>query len=420
MIGIANWLVQMAFASVTLCTIQLFLKELRRRSPGDAPRFWRAILSVMRWPLVLYMAALTALVLGLSLGVSVVVVAGLIAIQSIYARRVEESEQLEWLAHSVVAGGGSAPDAFEKFAGGRTTSVSRRCRDFAFYLRNGSTPTIAAKTSRIPLSVNALLMLEDGKVAAGQSQRVTLASGIREMNSIGWLLGGQFAYFVTFLLMINLVSFIYLFIVPTFLVMFDEFGISPNPGLMFLTRMTGYGGLIGLLLVLVPLLLLVLFLICYLFPNKWLLRVTPWFGHWMKSRGKYTGLGDLSAALRSGRSLVDSLKELESKTRSRWVRSRARESHRLSVSGQSTADALRHGGLINASESRWILAAERTNDIAESLDAIADSARRRFELLWRIRLSWMIPLTVVAFGLVVLLLFYAVMGSIAELIGGLT
>lgn len=420
MIGFGPWLTMMICAIVILFTIQILLRDLYRRQTLDVPRRWSWVLTAGRWLVVVFMALITAGMLGFSFGYAVVAMAFALMIQSILMRRAEETELLNWLAFSVVSGGGSIPDAFEQFAGKRVNLLSRRCRDFAYELRTGMRPSMAAKKRRLPLSVDALLALDDGQRSPARLATDNLQPNARLGLSVGWSLANQFAYLVITIVLILTIFFICLFIVPTLVVMFEEFGMSPNFALVFLDRFDTEIMAVGWLLLALASVFCGLIAVCFLWPSKWLLRVTPWYGGWVRHRGQYHGLLALAAGLRSGRSMAESTKQAELLTHSRWIKSRANAACRRLDSGQSIASALCKSGFVTEAESRWIAAADVTGHLANSLESIAESSRRRFELLWRIRLSWLIPLTVLLFGSCVVFLFSAVVGSLNDIIYSLS
>lgn len=419
MINVDIYFLQCIVGMVFLVTIELFLIELKRRPAQTFRPGWAWCLAFLRWPVIAYLLVLTSMVLGLPYGYVPVLIMTVMVIQIYWMRQSEDRQLLQWLTCAVVSTGNSAPDAFEKFAGNRSTSLSQRCRAFAHYLRQGATPIHAAKASRLPLSVGSLMLLEDGPVAcADSSPSVSDAEGlIRETESKTWALTVQLIYLGGLAVAMTVVTFIYLFLVPTFDRMIDDFGLKPNRSFQLFKEFQYYLPLLIMAVAVLLITYLILILLCSLWPSPWLLRITPWFGYWTRTRGQVNALQDLASGVRSGRSLEEAVGETEFKTRSRWVRSRCHTAHRYLSAGQSPAIALHASGLVSQEESQWIRTAALSGNLSTALDALAQNSCRRFELLWQVRFSWMIPATVLLLGAAVLFIFYAILGTLTNFIG---
>ena len=162
MINVDNYFLQCSVGIVILITIELFLVELKRRTAQTFRPIWAWCLAFLRWPVVIYLLVLTSFALSIPYGYVVVLIMTVMVIQAYRMRQAEDRQLLQWFTSAVISTGESAPEAFETFAGNRPTMLSQRCRAFAYQLRQGATPTVAAKASRLPLSVGSLLLLEDG------------------------------------------------------------------------------------------------------------------------------------------------------------------------------------------------------------------------------------------------------------------
>ena len=200
----------------------------------------------------------------------------------------------------------------------------------------------------------------------------------------------------------------------------DEFGIERNDAMMMLRTVNSPPFVISKLLIAIAAVWLVMVFVCFICPHSWILKVTPWYGSWIRIRGRYHGLHAFAAGLRSGRSLVETTEATALLTRSSWVRSCAWATKRRLESGHGIASALQGSGFVNRPDAAWVASAEASGHLANALELIAENSQRRFELLWRIRLSWLVPVAVVAFGCIVLFFYYAVMGALTNLIVGLT
>lgn len=407
-------------AAVLLITIQVILRELYRRSQADIPYRWCRMLAAARWMVIVLVAISIAFTLPPQFGMLIVAMGLVVMAHSIVARRIEDAELLDSLTTAVIAGGGSVPDAFERFAGDRPNSISRRCRDFAYRLRCGIKPAQAAKASRVPLSIDSLLKLEDGRSQPASTTRAPLDDGYSYTSWASWPISNQLTYLALLVFMatvaLPLISISTMGVFLTLERMFDEIAMKPEPALEWLTLNQKTISSFSMVLFVIFIGWLVLIAACKLYPARWLMRITPWYSGWVRSRGKYHGLRGVAAGLRSGRSLVDATDATARLTTSRWTARCARSAKQRLQAGQSLATAMQRSGWVNAAESKWIAAAEATGNLSAALETIADSSKRRFELLWRIRLSWMIPLAVLGLGLLVFLVVYAVLGSLTGFI----
>ncbi len=418
--------VGLSFAVFTiglLITIQVILRELYRREHGNIPRWWCAAFSQVRWIIVAILALDLAAILPIQFAVPAVAMGMMVFVQSILLRRREDVELLDSLTASIVASEGSVPDAFERFSEDRGNSISRRCRDFAHQLRCGIRPAFAARASRLPLSVNSLLLLEDGKVRTTPHSNSRLSDSEDTYSTwTSWPLSTQLIYLASLILVIFMVPLIVNYSVSMPLwQLADEFGMPDLPFTRFSKFINGAQFYhLTVLATLLVTMFWVLVLVCWVYPARWLVRITPWFGNWVRQSGKYDALKSLAAGLRSGRSTVDSAMATANLTQLRWTEMRAGSTLKRLRAGQSFAVATRSSGLVSAAEAKWIATAEATGNLVPTLESIADSGWRRFELMWRIRLSWLIPATVLAAGFGVMLMVYMVFGSLAQFIGGLT
>jgi Type II secretion system (T2SS), protein F len=400
-----------------LITIQVLLSELYLREANAIPRWRCAFLHQMRWTIVTILAFDLAGMLPLPFAIVALAMCIVVVAQAIVTRRIEDADLLDSLTTAIVASGGSVPDAFEQFAGKRPNYMSRRCRDFANQLRCGVRPALAARISRLPLSVDSLLKLEDGQVRSTSSNAADRSIDDGSATWTSWPISNQLVYLGSLAMLIAFIPFVMTFYgLATLRQITNEFGIGELPALKWIDP--GREPLISIGVAMLAALLtwLGLVIACRLYPARWLLRITPWYGGWVRQRGQYHGLQSLAAGLRSGRTLVDSAATTSLLTSLRWTELHTASMLRKLNSGQSFAVATKRSGFVSGAESKWIAAAEATGNLAPTLEAIAENSWRRFVLLWRIRLSWLIPVAVLVVGSIVIVFFYAVLGSLANLI----
>ena len=115
-----------------------------------------------------------------------------------------------------------------------------------------------------------------------------------ETESKTWALTVQLIYLVGLVAATAMIFFIYLFLVPMLNRMIDEFGFNPNQAYQFLEQNQHHFQLLGMALLLLFVIYLALVLLCSLWPSRRLLRMTPWFGHWLRTRGQGNALVDFS------------------------------------------------------------------------------------------------------------------------------
>jgi len=91
------------------------------------------------------------------------------------------------------------------------------------------------------------------------------------------------------------------------------------------------------------------------------------------------------------------------------------------IAGQDVALALRSSGWLSRPEAAWVQASIPSgNRRPTTLDWIASSIRRRYELKWRVRVAWLAPLMLILIGAMVSLLAYYMFGSLVQIINTLS
>ena len=155
-----------------------------------------------------------------------------------------------------------------------------------------------------------------------------------------------------------------------------------------------------------------------------LLRCSPLntqrFGNWVRQRNRWIGLRSLAAGLRRGEPLSVILDAGTKTPRSRWIRWRSNDALIRIQRGETSAGALHHGGWISRAEARWLSAADANSALPQAMENLATQVQRRYDMLWQLRLAWLVPVVTVAVASLVFLQAIILFLFMIEMIYGLT
>lgn len=411
---------------ILLVTLQIIIGELCRRPVAVARPRLIVWLGRLRWLFVILIflafgSLMPWIYLFSFLAILIPVIVRCIALQS-----AEQIESLEDVVALVAAKDPAAlPDATERFADDQSLTMKVRCRDFAHRLRSGQLPEDAIRQSRIPLGVDAALAMRLGPAAKTQLHaskldrtNATEASETELAASwVSWPIMSQLSYLIFLIcLLIGISTFMSLFILPTISKMLEEFEIQPSvPD----SVRTGFGSITSTLLVIMVIWLVMIFLSAVT-GSRVLLRITPWFGDWLRSRNRHRGLKAIASGVAMGRPIAEVLELSRRTSPARWIRSRSKLAYKKVIAGQDVALALRSSGWLSRPEAAWVQASIPSGNLAQTLDWIASSIRRRYELKWRVRVAWLAPLMLILIGAMVSLLAYYMFGSLVQIINTLS
>jgi type II secretory pathway component PulF len=400
----------LACIAMVLLTIDIVVRELQRRSPDAVPRGWITLLMVVRVVVCILFFAGLAWLFASPIGVFVVLLAAGLYVRAIFARRHEETESVNQLIRLVSDHGGSLPDAIETFAPSCSSVVHRRCRDFAYRLRCGMDLESSARKSRLSLMPDTVIAIQRAALNSQERRGDRAASGQdlsecsleSELRWLRWPVSGQLLYLVALTFFSALMgSFLLTFIYPTFQYMSREFTVmSRRSGywMQMFDRYWYFGLSVLLLLVMVWLTLVI---VTAIHPSPLMTRLTPWFGSWVRQHNRWTGLRSLASGLYRGEPLSAVLDAGTKTPGSRWIRWRSRNALVRVQRGESSSGALQLGGWISRAEAQWLNAAEANNALPQAMDSLASQIWRRHDMLWQLRLSWLVPLVTVAISLLV-------------------
>ena len=234
---------------------------------------------------------------------------------------------------------------------------------------------------------------------------------------VSWPIMSQLSYLMFLIcLLIAISTFMSLFILATISKMLEEFDIQPSvPD----SVRTGFGSIVSSLLVIAIIWLTMIFLSAVT-GSRILLRITPWFGDWLRTRNRHRGLKAIASGVAMGRRISEVLELSRRTSPARWIRSRSKLAYKKVVAGQEVALALRKCGWLSGPEAAWVEASIGSGNLAQTLDWIASSIRRRYELKWRVRVAWLAPLILILIGAMVALLTYYMFGSLVQIINTLS
>ncbi len=425
----ASGLFTLACIAMVLVTIDIIVYELQRRSPDAVPRGWITLFMVVRVIVCVGLFVTLAWLFLNSIGIVVVLLAAGLYVRAIFARRRDETESVNQLIRLVADHGGSLPDAIETFSPSCSSVVHRRARDFSYRLRCGMDLESSARKSRLSLMPDTVIAVQ---LAANTSPEHRSASNLREsemddrslvseLRWLTWPASGQLLYLLLLAIFSAVVgSFLVTFIHPTLEKMSEEFGygILDSGYWLRLVKRNWYTGVSIVLAI--ALCWLALVVLTAIRPSPLMTRVTPWFGNWVRQRNRWTGLRSLAAGLRRGEPLSAVLDAGTKTPRSRWIRWRSEDALTRIQRGEPSAGALHHGGWINRAEARWLSAAEANGALPQAMESLAIQIRRRYDMLWQLRLAWLVPVVTVAVASLVFLQAIVVFLFMIEMIYGLT
>lgn len=146
--------------------------------------------------------------------------------------------------------------------------------------------------------------------------------------------------------------------------------------------------------------LLAAFLIEALPP--WSIRWVPWFGRRTIDQRKCELLGALHRGTHAGHPADQIFEFAKTATRSKWVRKCCRKAQASINAGATLPTAMYQCKLINATQQKWIASAQANGNLPRAMEQMSDHIERSQTSLWKRRMAWGIPVTIVAVGFYVL------------------
>ncbi len=438
-------------AVVIIVVIDRVIRELEDRSPRSIPRYWITPLRVLRVIFCVAVFGLALYVLFNPVGIVAVVLGAGVYLRSVFARRRDERDAVNTLVRMVADHGGAIPDALEPFANSCRSIVRRRSRDFAYWLRCGADVHKSALNSGLTLMPDTVVAVQK----IGQRVHARRAAGVTEVGStevgstevgstevglgrqgdddllgdtslaselrwLSWPVSGQLLYLLTLIVTcMIMVTFIQTFIAPTMEKMHDDLGFYVSGSRRWVDRLFAFWPSVATAVAIIAGCWLLLVVNTAIAPTAFWIRMTPWFGPWVRERNRSAGLSALAGGLRRGETLSGILGSASGATGSRWLRMRTRAALERLQRGEGTAAALQRSGWVSRAEARWLQSAEANDSLATAMQDLATQIRRRYDLRWQLRLSWLVPVVTVVVAAVVAVQALAMFLFLTELVYGL-
>lgn len=395
------------FFAACAVSIGIVLRELDERSPTRWPRRRMAILSalnVLLW-IACFLSILFVFRYPLSLMASALGTAAFLGF--IYRLRADETRSANQLARLVAKHGGSIHDALESFSLSCRSRVRHRVREFVYRLRCGEALEHAAFKSKLSLEPATLALLRQTNLASADKITANESDAQRREDNLatrdetlelrcGWPVSGQLLYLGLLLLMaLGIGAVADNWVLASLRDMLDELGISSKPSRYYSSEVWWS---IATVLTAILAIWLMLVVAASLFPFRWLLRVTPWFGSWLTTRHRSNVLQSLAVGMDRGESLSDMFDSLAKSTRSRFIRWRSRDANRRIARGEKVPAALQRSGWATRAEARWLAAAESNRSLHLAFAELSQRIRRRFDMRWQLRLAWLVPSVTLVVG----------------------
>lgn len=279
------------------------------------------------------------------------------------------------------------PEAARAFADRRDDQFGHRALKFAELLEAGMPTDEALRRARIRLSTDELLAVRSGLETG------TLAAALRpvvqrddELDSLSTSIVERFFYFaLLFFAMTLILSWMMIFIIPTYSMMYDDFGLElPTATKMLIGAANGLK-YFGLLLAPLNLALLGLLAIATLNYVGWLPRDLPLVWRFTLRWDAALVMRALARAVRQQRPMGEALFQLGWQFPKMTVRSRLHRAAAHVGQGGDWCEAMQSAGLLKSTEVALFQAAQRAGNLDWALEEMADGNVRRMAYRWQ---SW--------------------------------
>ncbi|MCG8650697.1 MAG: hypothetical protein MI861_12745 [Pirellulales bacterium] len=292
----------------------------------------------------------------------------------------------------------------------RRGPLSGPCYDYAKRLMQGENPVEAAANSGVPLQLATAVALE----STGQSTTSTLSPGIVSVQPSAGdaTLTPTYAHLtylaLTMGITCSMVTWMTVFIFPTFTKMFEEFGVTGDT-LPHLTATTS-------LWLFWPIAVLMLAFLVLNFSDVWGTKLQRWIPVMpTAAERKSEALCGLADAMDAGWPIGRALALGHTIAVRRADQDALEAAMRLIEQGLSPSRAIRRCGWINAREEAWLRDASPARTV-ELLRAIADQSVRDAAANLRWIMLMLFPILTFALGATILICSRSIFMSLVELI----
>jgi type II secretory pathway component PulF len=335
-------------------------------------------------------------------GLSVAMIIGVVVIVS--QRRSTQQDALLWALAVAAERGMPLAPTFDAFAGQCRGAYRRKVLAAGHSLRQGlSLPeTLDRVPGLFPREVGVLIRVgNESGVLAGALRE---ASAMRSAARGPWVKLALRIIYLLFVLIImqTIMAFLGVFIMPKFEAIFGDFGI-PLPPLTMITLeaghfMTQFWPLVLLLIAFqVGLLLLTAGVTIGVLPWDLPLIDRPFL-----RRHSALVLRCLARVVEGGKPLSQGMDSLARTYPAAWIRRRLRRVAEDIQHGDDWCESLARRGLVRPAEAVLLESARRVGNLPWALREAAESSERRLGYRMQLWAHWLLPLIVLAIGVMVL------------------
>lgn len=297
----------------------------------------------------------------------------------------------------------------------------RRLRRLARHLESGATLLDAVQSVRGVVPDSAVVAILAGTLSGRLGPALREAADEQSLQRPLWREVSMGAIYVFGLLMIGagIVQFMVLLIVPKFEQIVDDFGMPQPAPMMMLVELANsvWVQVLGILLVSAMFFFLVLAVLFSLGLIRW--SFAP-LDRLRRRIDTALILRSLAAMAEAGKPFAPLLDALASGYPSAWARRRLEFTARQVAIGSDWCVALESHGLISSADAAVIQAGARVGNLPWVLRELAASSERRFVYRLSALGQVLLPLAIVACGLLVLIIVVVCFQPLVNLIGNLT
>jgi hypothetical protein len=389
-------------------TLRSIKQNLIRRPPAESRpiviEIFQFLESSAWWCVLLAMIIaiphpLTALILGLF--VAAIYFAS-------HERYLEESRSLNDWVRLGAKTNASLLVLIESLAIGYRSQLSWQAKGFVARIARGESLVDAARRSELPLDADTIaeIMIPSPRASTEGTPTKSMAAfdsqhrmkQEHETSRSTMYVSQQLVYVVGIVLLAWVIGFVVRkATVPTVSQIVDEFSVGKellNDELR-LVVMIANGVVIAMTIWLLPALSI-------RWLPLWMVRAIPWFGREAIDRWRCVVLRSLARGVSAGQPADALFRFAGTATRVRWIRYRCLDAARLVENGSSLPVAMQQTRMISPREQAWLSSAEKNAALATAIEHLARNLQRRQTLLWKLRMTWLVPLTTVLVAIFVL------------------
>ncbi len=317
------------------------------------------------------------------------------------ARYVEECRSLnDWLRLGAETNA-SLSVLVESLAIGYRSELSWQAKGFVARLTRGESLVDAARRSRLPLDADTIAAIMIPSSQTSTEEMPTRPMDVvpsqdrfrqeHEASRSAMFVSQQFVYVVGIMLLAWVIGlFVRRALMPILGQVVDEFSVGREllDDELRLVVMIANGVMIAMTFWLLP-------AIVIRWLPLWMVRAIPWFGSEAIDRWRCEVLRSLGRGVHAGQPADALLRFAGTATRVQWIRYRCRDAGRLVENGSSLPISMQQTRMISPREQAWLSSAEKNAALATAIEHLARNIQRRQTLLWKLRMTWLVPLATI-------------------------